>query len=213
MSNDYRKKQADLVFDLARLVIDGKPRRAMRLYCFRCGKPESCVMNTMASSGDDRENRIAGRKFTEMGWSVDLRKGKHFCPECQTSPQVNLPKQQKQEATVAVVPLPRQMGREDRRIVFEKLNEVYVDEKTGYSAPWTDEKVSVDLGVPRAWVSSVREEMFGPIGSNSDIDGALKAASELMAELKKHAEAGAKLATAASVIEKRLDQIAKAVRP
>ena len=113
----------------------------------------------------------------------------------------------------SVVNMPRQMSREDRRIIFEKLNEVYVDEKSGYSSPWTDEKVSVDLGVPRAWVSNVREEMFGPVGSNSDIDGALKAAGLLIAEIQKHREAGEKLAGAATAMQRQLDQISKAVRP
>lgn len=208
MTSDRARK----VFDLAQLVIEGRPRRAMRLYCFRCGKSGDCMMNTMqrGASSDDRENRIAGRKFTEMGWSVDLSRGKHFCPECQTSPQV---KSQKQEEPLAVVSLPRQMSREDRRIVFEKLNEVYVDEKQGYSAPWTDEKVSVDLGVPRAWISQVREEMFGPVGSNSEIDGVLKAAKELAGEFAKHREQGDKLLSLATSIQKQLDQITKAVRP
>jgi hypothetical protein len=204
---------AESVFDLAQMVIDGRPRRAMRLYCYRCGKPGTCLMNTMNTStgvDDDREKQIVARKFTSMGWEVDLRKGKHFCPECQISPQV---KMEKQEVELAVVPMPRQMTRDDRRIVFEKLNDVYLDEKQGYSPPWTDEKVSVDLGVPRAWVTNVREEMFGPVGSNSDIEAAIKSACELVVEMKKGNEQIAKLMSSAATIEKRLDQIIKAVRP
>jgi hypothetical protein len=206
------ERLADAVFDAAHMVIDGRPRRAMRIYCYRCGKPGTCMMNTMhhGSGADAKEERIVARKFTDMGWSVDLGKGKHFCPECQVSPQV-IAKQKEED--VAVVPMPRQMSRDDRRIIFEKLNEVYVDDKQGYAAPWTDEKVSVDLGVPRAWIAQVREEMFGPVGSNSEIDGVLRSGKDLMDALAKHQEHGSKLLAAAEEIQKQLARISKAVRP
>lgn len=204
---------AKSVFDMAQLVIEGRPRRALRLYCYRCGKPGNCLMNTMqkGAGSEDKEQRIAGRKFTEMGWAVDLGRGKHFCPECQTSPQVR--PQREDTEMASIVTIPRQMSRDDRRIVFEKLNEVYIDEKQGYSAPWTDEKVSVDLGVPRAWIAQVREEMFGPVGSNSEIDGVLKAAASLTSEIARYREQGDKLVSTAESIQKQIAQIAKAVRP
>lgn len=68
---------------------------------------------------------------------------------------------------VAVEP-PREMSRDDRRVIFAKLNEVYIDESKGYDNGWSDHRVAVDLGVPRAWVASVREEMFGPDKSNAE---------------------------------------------
>jgi len=54
------------------------------------------------------------------------------------------------------------MSKADRRIVFAKLNDVYVDETTGYSADWDDAKVSADLGIPVEWVKEVRDADFGP---------------------------------------------------
>jgi hypothetical protein len=59
---------------------------------------------------------------------------------------------------------PRELGREDRRIINDKLDEVYGRE--AYKAPWTDAAVAKDLGVPRDWVVQVREQFFGPAGSN-----------------------------------------------
>ena len=56
----------------------------------------------------------------------------------------------------------RQMSRADKRIIYNKLDEVYADELTGYRGNWSDEKVAVDLGVPKIWVSSIREDTFGP---------------------------------------------------
>lgn len=204
---------AKAVFDAAQLVIEGRPRRAFRLYCYRCGKSGECVMNTMmgGAAADEKEKRIASRKFSEMGWEVDPKRGKHFCPECQAKPVVN-PKKEA-EMTSTVVPMPRQMSRDDRRIVFEKLNEVYLDEKQGYAAPWTDEKVATDLGVPRAWVQNVREEMFGPVSSNGDIDALIVAVKSLNDEITKHREQGEKLVSAAAQMQKQVDKITKAVRP
>ena len=76
---------------------------------------------------------------------------------------------------------PRTMSREDRRIVFEKLNGVYLDEKRGYDTGWSDHKVAIDLGVPRAWVEQVREEMFGPVNSNPEIQEFLEGVKALKA--------------------------------
>ena len=63
---------------------------------------------------------------------------------------------------------PREMGRDDRRIIFEKLNDVYVGAPNGYASGWSDHKVSADLGVPRAWVESVRSEFFGDVRASED---------------------------------------------
>ena len=57
---------------------------------------------------------------------------------------------------------PRQMSREDRRLIFAKLEEVYIDEKTGYSTGWNDDAVAKDMACPRAWVEEIREQNFGP---------------------------------------------------
>jgi hypothetical protein len=54
------------------------------------------------------------------------------------------------------------MDRTTKRIIFSKLNDVYADEKTGYSGDWTDAKVAADLGVSVDWVREVRDEDFGP---------------------------------------------------
>ena len=74
---------------------------------------------------------------------------------------------------------PRVMQRDDRRIIFEKLNAVYLDEKRGYDNDWSDHKVAIDLGVPRSWVEQVRDEMFGPINTNGDIEEFMKGLAEL----------------------------------
>lgn len=59
--------------------------------------------------------------------------------------------------------------RDDRRLIFAKLEEVYLDESRGYDNGWTDHRVSTDLGVPRAWVELIRNENFGPTKDNPEI--------------------------------------------
>lgn len=77
---------------------------------------------------------------------------------------------------------PREMSRDDRRVIFAKLDEVYLDEKRGYDSGWSDHKVASDLGVPRKWVEIIRAENFGAIGTNEDMADFLSKAEILAAE-------------------------------
>lgn len=79
---------------------------------------------------------------------------------------------------------PREMGRDERRIITDKLDDVYDDKAGRYKAPWTDAAVSRDLGVPRSWVSDVREQFFGPEGSNEEFDTFMQDAAPVIADMK-----------------------------
>jgi hypothetical protein len=81
---------------------------------------------------------------------------------------------------------------------------------TGYADDWTDKAVAAHLGVPVAWITQVREEMFGPVASNAKIDAQLSEAAALAEDLKKTAAA---MLSKASDIEGRLADIQKRVRP
>ncbi len=80
---------------------------------------------------------------------------------------------------------PREMGRTEKRIIWAKLEEVYLDEKRGYSAGWTDETVAKDLGVPRAWVAAVRDEGFGPLGADETTLAEVSAMRAYLADQRK----------------------------
>lgn len=75
------------------------------------------------------------------------------------------------------------MDRTTRRIIFSKLNDVYIDETKGYSSDWNDQKVADDLGVALAWVAQVREADFGPETNenirNVQFDALLKLRDEI----------------------------------
>lgn len=74
---------------------------------------------------------------------------------------------------------PRQMTKEDRRLIFAKIDEVYLDESKGYSTGWSDKNVASDLGVPQAWVKTIREENFGSEGANEDVKALIAEAREI----------------------------------
>lgn len=64
----------------------------------------------------------------------------------------------------------------------------------GYDAGWSDEAVAKDLGIPRAWVTSVRDEMFGPAIADDDPRKLLEqisALSEVVDGMKQKAAANA----------------------
>lgn len=92
---------------------------------------------------------------------------------------------------------PPTMSREDRRLIFAKIDEVYLDETTGYSDGWTDSRVAEDLGVPLAWVKTIRAENFGEERSNAALLANLEEAKWTLNEAKKiHDEIKSSLQTA-----------------
>ena len=105
---------------------------------------------------------------------------------------------------------PREMKRSDRQVIFNKLQDVYPKEDVGYAEGWDDDRVAKDLGVPRAWVTTIREENFGPI-----VDEAAKArAVEVQAHKAFRDEAELRfrrLAVAADSARAALDGLAGAV--
>ena len=150
--------------------------------CRECG-----VEDTMGIKGGVALISAPGisKKFSQRGWSIGSNSQWDICPSCiakkkQEKPTLKIVPKVEEKADLTMKPeLPRTMGREDRRIVFEKLNGVYLDERRGYEVGWSDHKVALDLGIPRAWVEQVREEMFGPINTNPEIGDFLKAVKEL----------------------------------
>ena len=127
----------------------------------------------------------------------------HLCPKCQEKRAKVIPMTSTEKPiAVGLVP-PREMSREDRRIVFAKLNDVYLDERAGYSSGWSDQRVADDLNIPRAWVKSIREENFGPDGASEEIRAALYEAKDVIGAARKHQDEIARMKAAAESLLKR----------
>lgn len=118
---------------------------------------------------------------------------------------------------------PRTMSRDDKRLIFARLHEVYLDEVRGYMDDWTDKRIAEELGVPQAWIAAVRDEHFGPEKSN---EASRKYVEEAKALLKTAVEQRAALNTLAAnaaaardglgakidVLTKKLETLEKAYR-
>ena len=100
----------------------------------------------------------------------------------------------------------------DKRIINTKLEEVYIDEKVGYSDGWSDQKVAGHLGVPVAWVRTLRDENFGDEIKSENVREKVAEALQLVANVKKLQPAideARKLLGVADKMERDLAAIAK----
>jgi len=174
-----------------------KSTKAMKIACACCGAVAYFPFQTGAS----RKPPVAATQhFQNKGWVVGNGPRKDFCPLHAS------PAKRKGSTVMANIPAlssadkPRDMTREDRRIINDKLDEVYA--KDAYKAPWTDAAVAKDLGVPRDWVAQVREQFFGPAASNPLFDEMLAGMAQIEAAFRGYAEicAAAERATEAQKV-------------
>jgi hypothetical protein len=171
---------SERLFDRVTIKQNGLARAGYRLTCSACG-----VKTEMAISGTARAlpPEFVKSKFSQRGWVVADRAIRDVCPDCA--------KQKSLERKGNVVAInkpvlaekPREMTREDKRLIFGKIDAVYLDEKRGYENGWSDKRVADDLGVPLAWVRTIRETDFGQEGICSDSREVIAAAKKLGEEI------------------------------
>ena len=174
------------LFEMCATVVPGAPKMgAYRIVCAKCRAQDK------VSSNRHLPPDAVSRMFRVRGWSVsDRNRHHHLCPECVSGVKkpriVQMSVAKPAPPAKKVADAPPSMTRDDRRIIFAKLNEVYVDEKVGYSQSWSDQRVANDLSVPRAWVTEIREENFGPDGASEEVRGVVAQARALVEETRKH---------------------------
>lgn len=208
-------------------------RKVYRFQC-RCG----AVHVVSANGFTGRRNREdLMRVMKRGGWVLGNDAAHDLCPDCSCSSRSAKRVAQAQAATTAsneeevimsspepaaspepASNKPREMGIDDALLIYERLSDVYDTTKKLYLDEWTDTKVASDLGVPRAWVASVRDKRFGPCGSNEKIDKLIfeaadlgKKISDLRDQQLRLIEQGAALQDRAELISKRIAEIRKAV--
>jgi hypothetical protein len=169
--------------------------------CRKCGDTEFLKQN-----GHTRRPppEAIERWAANKGWSLGHNPNQDVCPECmkpKRRPRLTVVRPDPIIAVVAkegaqmnkqlnpslVDTTERQMSREDRRLIFSKLEEVYLDETRGYASGWGDQKVADHFGVPRAWIVTMRDENFGPARGNEDLAAlmpALESARKATAEAR-----------------------------
>lgn len=141
-------------------------RTVARVHCRKCG-----VSDSVGSSGSSLlPYNIITKKLEQRGWTIGANDQWDECPGCSHKQEKKVtPLKVVQQQIDKVSDKPREMSRDDRRVIFAKLDEVYLDEKRGYVSGWSDHKIATDMGVPRKWVELIRHENFGAIGTNEDM--------------------------------------------
>jgi hypothetical protein len=182
-------------FAFAKVFEDG---RALSAYVIKCSR---CTTETrFVQRGKDRRPPDAAKQyFANRGWFVGARPSSDICPDClHKRRHLQVVENNDMAVEVPKADEPREMTRMDRRIINDKLDTVYAD--GSYVAPWSDAKVARDLGVPQQWVAKVRDDFFGPEGSNPEIDRFLEQIEPLMAQAKGYAEQANKQLTATQTL-------------
>lgn len=184
--------------------------------CAECGHTDRVSISGGASS---LPQHTAESNFRNRGWKIGRDRRHDICPHCQQERRARRTGARVEEPAMPITDLPapaskpaadppREMSFDERRLIFARLNEVYLDQHRGYDRGWSDAKVADDLGVPLAWVTTIRSENFGHEGSNEDarsiIDEAQVAVSminEAATDFEKHvATASARIDEATRVI-------------
>ncbi len=146
--------------------------------CSKCGHTQKISANNHAGSIPPE---ASANRFRHDGWFISNREGRDLCPNCfRSKKHIKVVKETNVVELAAIkADPPRQMTKEDRRLIFAKIDEVYLDESKGYSTGWSDKNVASDLGVPQAWVKTIREENFGSEGANEDVKALIAEAREI----------------------------------
>lgn len=156
----------------------GRPRIAIK--CCECDASETFAVT---HGGTTVSQDIAERNFRNRGWLLGRDRKHDVCKSCQIERRARRtgakPEDQMAKHVAPNFPAPtpppvvkadppREPTKDERRLIFGKLDQVYLDEKRGYDRGWSDARVAEDLGVPRAWVEEIRAENFGNEGASED---------------------------------------------
>ena len=174
--DNRRTKMADRTFETATREF-GDKRLPVALVRCECG-----TEGTFRSSSFNGHlpNDVIARKFEENGWRIGRKSTQDKCPTCTEKKATPMKKQcEAVTAPVIVAEAPPKMDRASRRIIFAKLEEIYISETIGYAPGWNDDKVAADLGCARAWVAEIREQNFGPAMPDGQRQRLLDAATAL----------------------------------
>lgn len=231
-------------FDFVSMRYGDRIVPGVRIKCGRCGAHADQQKGYQKSFNDPDGDIFSARMiqgFERREWHVGKRPQDDRCPECakrtplpkDPEPMAINPVNQTTKPVIVANGSPpaepeRKMTRDESRIIFAKIEECYsLDTNVkGYQVPWTDQRIADDLGVPRVWVASMREQFFGAENSNAEIDAARDEAKALLNETKALAakfastkdllaamvEEAKKLGNRAEIIERKLANVEKTLR-
>lgn len=131
------------------------------------------------------------QNFQNQGWQFTKRGP--VCPACQESAKrkakEDKPMQPAPVSSIAVIPPARNPTIKEVLAVSELLDRFFADGV--YLDGYSDERVSKEKDIPRAIVSRIRDEGFGPIKGDPELEAIkadLRAAVSLVEQLQKRVE-------------------------
>jgi hypothetical protein len=132
-------------------------------------------------------------------------------PQPEPTPEPAAPAAPLEVATSQAPPRPSGPSREERRLIFAQLEDVYVNETEGYKAGWSDGRVARELGYPTDWVKVVRDENFGALPDNPEFRALVEEANGIFASIKETAAEVQGLAEAIDVdgLSEKLEMLSK----
>jgi len=143
----------------------------LKIECATCGTEEIITTSNLnASKAPD----FVRKRFIAKGWTVGKFRDADHCPSC-TGRNINKSSEPTESdvkkpalglpgtPVLTIVPPTPAMSIDDKRVIFAKLDAVYIDGEKGYSEGWDDARVAVDLGCNMDWVTAVRTENFGKL--------------------------------------------------
>jgi hypothetical protein len=156
---------------------DGTKANRKVIICCKCGAEETAP----SKMHDDGARKI----FHNKGWFIGKRRVDDLCPDC----RVDKPKDPAEpelfempmhpamqcEAISEPEPVmeepmldkvlhadePRKPTIAQKRLILEKLDDVYPVPDKGYIKGYTDERLAKELNMPRAWITERRLDMYG----------------------------------------------------
>lgn len=163
--------------------------RAFVAMCSKCDR-RSFVADNSAKA---RPPLFFADKFRREGWRIAQRRTADICPHCDAgkltpkpaaaSAQPITPEKPKEAmmikpANAPAAEPPRQPTREDKHKIRDALNACYLIDKNCYAGEGSDKALAEKLKVPRAWVTSEREDAYGP--DVCEVDGKALAALDAL---------------------------------
>ncbi|EDM70818.1 hypothetical protein RAZWK3B_15513 [Roseobacter sp. AzwK-3b] len=125
------------------------------------------VRNALRCPTCEAKRRQKCRKEANMtGFTFDAKAALHEAQKCRKDATTMT----KKNVTHLRQPTPKQ-----KREIIGLLEDVYDDERKCYTGAETDKTVAeaIGNGVMWGWVAEIREEMFGPDGSNDEMEALL----------------------------------------
>ncbi|WP_246230945.1 hypothetical protein [Rhizobium oryzihabitans] len=120
---------SDRIFPEVSIPYGDKSTKAMQITCACCG----AVAYFPHQTGINRKPPIAATQhFQNKGWVVGSNPRKDFCP-IHAAPAKRKGQKAMVDRVATIADKPREMSREDRRIINDKLDEVYA--KDAYKSP------------------------------------------------------------------------------